>query len=75
MKCQKVEVKHSLSRSSDLVSTNEVGECEGECLALGRGGIFKDSLHLQRDVLRHIICDANDMRLLSTWSLWDARTN
>ena len=74
VKCQKVEVKHSLSRSSDLVSTNEAGECEGECLALGRGGIFKDSLHLQRDVLRHI-CDANDMRLLSTWSLWDARTN
>ena len=46
VKCQKVEVKHSLSRSSDLVSTNEAGECEGECLAPGRGGIFKDSLHL-----------------------------
>ena len=32
LKCQKVEVKHTLSRSSDLVSTNEAGECEGKCL-------------------------------------------
>ena len=27
VKCQKVEVKHTLSRSSDLVRTNEGGEC------------------------------------------------
>ena len=57
MKCQKVEVKHSLSRSSDLVSTNEAGECEGECL--GRR-IFKDSLHL---------ADSCEMFCVISWML------